>query len=816
MVLRKESDYRNDNLKKKDEALNLTKDTKDTQTTTDKILQHSEEQIISSNSSSSTYSNQKPQYNQNTFNDTVNKNHDLNTIQNKTFLNNDNPNFQTQYSSNKLMNSNESFHQDNNFQAQNISADNNSKLQPQLSQRKLIGTNGQHHGTNNKILNNNQNYAISGNTAQKLDPQQSKTKLTNQLLNASSEFIKDSVKNGVNKYRKGLTQGDEGVATADKYIETTTELTKQTKKAIQKVKNRKLKKETLQELKVNKSILQEQIKQDKLDIKETKNNIKEKLKKNTTQLEHAKKELKIKKDNLKEKQADLKLVKKEQSKHNFIKKVAKSPLATTATKRGLSNYKDRLESENEGVEVVGKTASLAKQGIKAIEKAKKIRQHQLNQEKLKSIYTKLANGNKKVALQKGHVRKIQKIDKPQLKKKMIRKKMYAPKYERRRTLTAFTTGIKTGVKNIYTSVKNKISIPVLKGTVGKDVAVGGGALFLKLVPLFIAFVVIFGVLLSLFAGGGGYEEEISRSRNLPPEVEQWRELVTLEAQAQGMGDYVDLILAIIAVESGGKGTDIMQSSESAGLPRNSFDSPEDSVRQGVSYLKNIVNILKSYNRGYENNLKLIAQSYNFGTPFAHYVGDNNLDYSLEVTEKYSRDILAPANGNKTGEKVPYNNPIAEVLGKPYRYKNGGNFLYGEVVAQYFMAVPNDFEGDFSIVMEELLKYEGTPYVWGGKTPQTGFDCSGLVEWGLKQIGINLPSPSVSQYHNSYPIDPSEAKPGDLIFFKGTYGGPNHISHVGFYIDDTTMYDSNSSGVGFTNWKSAYWQKHFAGIRRVIK
>lgn len=57
-----------------------------------------------------------------------------------------------------------------------------------------IGTNGQHHGTNNKILNNNQNYAISGNTAQKLDTQQSKTKLTNQLLNASSGFIKDSVK----------------------------------------------------------------------------------------------------------------------------------------------------------------------------------------------------------------------------------------------------------------------------------------------------------------------------------------------------------------------------------------------------------------------------------------------------------------------------------------------------------------------------------------------------------------------------------------------------------------------------------------------
>lgn len=720
MLLKKENEYKNDNLKKQRELLNLSKDTKDTKTTDDKIMQHSKEKL--------------------------------------------------------------------DYQSE----------------------------SNTKIVDKHRIYNTSGNTAKLLNTEQAKT--TNQILETGKQLAKDSVKNTVTKYRNELSKNDDGVATADIYIKTTTEIRKQTKNTVNKLQNIKLKKQTKQQLKSNKTLLQNQIDHNKTEIKEIKKNINEKLKKNNKQLEQAKKELKQKKSSVKENKADLKLVKKEQAQHNFIRKVSKQPvtLSSAAVKKGLTNYKKQLENGDQGTETVAKTSSLVKQGTKAIAKAKKIRRKQLNQEKLRNISTKLSESSKTTAaLKKAHNNNLQKINKQKLKKKIIKKRMYAPHYQKRKTLSAITTTVKTGVKKIYTSVKRKAPLIGLKSIIDKKIALGGGTFLINLLPIFIVFIVSIGVIFALFSGGGGYEEELSRARNFPPEVEQWRELVTLEAQAQGMGNYVDLILAIITVESGGTGTkDIMQSSESAGLPPNTFRTEEESVRQGINYLKNIINVLKSYNRGLENNFKLIAQSYNFGSPFAHHIGDKNLDYSLDVAEAYSRDILAPANGNPTSKTVPYNNPVAEVLGKPYRYLNGGNFLYGELVGQYLTKIPTDFEGDFGVVMSEILKYEGTPYVWGGKTPQTGFDCSGLVEWGLKQIGINLPSPATSQYYNTYPIDPSEAKPGDLIFFKGTYGGANHISHVGFYIDETTMYDANGSGVGYTNWQTPYWQKHFAEIRRI--
>ncbi|MFP7461703.1 lysozyme family protein, partial [Niallia circulans] len=701
----------------------------------------------------------------------------------------------------------------------------NSKLQLQQSAKKLVSA-------------NNSNYSTDGNNAKKLQLQKSQNKLLNadeqtqnkasKLKDVSSNITKQSlktsgkaVKKGVEKYKQELQREDQAVQVTTNTADSAILVTKKAKTAL---KNRKLKKATKEELQLQKAktVLQKTISEDNLTIKKSKEKIKQnKLKKDTKQIDQAKKELKIKNEKLKEKKADLKLVKKEQSKDNFIKKATKPPvsLTTTAIKRGASNYKKQLENGNEGTEVVGKSVSLVKEGTKALSKAKEIRKHKLNQEKLKGISTKLAEGNKKIAIKKSQLNKLKKTDKVQLKKKMIKRKMYASNSEKKKTLSAFSGGIKNLFKNLK-DIKGKVSFVALKNLIGQKFAIGAGAVFIKLIPLLLIFLLLFGVIAFFMAGSGGYEEEIKadigNSIGLSPEVEQWRDLVTREAEAQGMGDYVALILAIIQVESGGKGTrDIMQSSESAGHPPNYFQTEEESVRQGIKYLKGIVMILKAFNAGFENNSKLIAQAYNFGANFANYVGIQGGEYSIDVAETYSRDVVAPSLGNTTGEKYSYVNEVSKSLGKTYLYRNGGNFMYGDLVAQYLSGA-NGITGDFAIVVAELEKYIGWEYVWGGKSPSTGFDCSGFVSWGLKQIGINLPSYALSQYEQTKPIDPKDAQPGDLIFFKGTYGGANHISHVGFYIDEKTMLDSNGSGVGYHNWKTNYWQKHFAGIRRVVK
>ncbi|PFX43551.1 hypothetical protein COL32_14595, partial [Bacillus pseudomycoides] len=410
-----------------------------------------------------------------------------------------------------------------------------------------------------------------------------------------------------------------------------------------------------------------------------------------------------------------------------------------------------------------------------------------------------------------------------LKKKAIKKKMYySPLRDKNKakTLTSIASNVKNQVANLFKSL-GKFNLQNVKKLIGTKVAAIFGGGLASAVPLLLIGMICLLIAGAFGAGSSSQEEQIGGNiggtKNLSPEVEKWRSLVEKEATAQGMEAYISLILAIIQVESGGTGTpDIMQSSESAGYGRpDVFQTEEESVRQGVKHLKECLLILKSFNKGYENNIKALAQAYNFGNAFSRFVGNKGGEYSIEVAEAYSRDVVAPSLGNTTGITVPYFNETSIRVGKTYRYINGGNFLYGELVSEYIGGGAGaNISGDFRKVLDEIEKYQGWPYVWGGKNPTQGFDCSGLTSWGLKVIGIDLPSYALSQYELTTPISESEAQPGDLIFFKGTYGGPDHISHVAFYIDANTMYDSQSAGIGYHDWKTSYWQQHFAGIHRV--
>ena len=110
---------------------------------------------------------------------------------------------------------------------------------------------------------------------------------------------------------------------------------------------------------------------------------------------------------------------------------------------------------------------------------------------------------------------------------------------------------------------------------------------------------------------------------------------------------------------------------------------------------------------------------------------------------------------------------------------------------------------------------GTPYVWGGSTPDTGFDCSGYVCWVYNQNGYDVGRTTANGlWQKSRHISEAEAKPGDLVFFKGTYDTPG-MSHCGIYLGNGMMVSAGDP-IKYANIHSSYWQQYLAGFGRLSK
>lgn len=135
----------------------------------------------------------------------------------------------------------------------------------------------------------------------------------------------------------------------------------------------------------------------------------------------------------------------------------------------------------------------------------------------------------------------------------------------------------------------------------------------------------------------------------------------------------------------------------------------------------------------------------------------------------------------------------------------GTFIPGEPIG----------DGSYQALIAEAEKYLGYPYVWGGSTPATSFDCSGYVCWVYTQSGVyNLPRTTAMGIYNQCSIIPkTEAKPGDLIFFTGTYATSKPVSHVGIYVGNNRMIHCGSP-ISYANTDSAYWKKHFYAFGRL--
>lgn len=114
---------------------------------------------------------------------------------------------------------------------------------------------------------------------------------------------------------------------------------------------------------------------------------------------------------------------------------------------------------------------------------------------------------------------------------------------------------------------------------------------------------------------------------------------------------------------------------------------------------------------------------------------------------------------------------------------------------------------FAAIIKEAEKYLGYPYVWGGSSPSTSFDCSGFVSWVINHSGWDVGRLGAQGLCNiCTPVSSANVKPGDLVFFTGTYDTPG-VSHVGIYVGNNMMIHCGDP-ISYANLNQSYWQSHF--------
>ena len=288
----------------------------------------------------------------------------------------------------------------------------------------------------------------------------------------------------------------------------------------------------------------------------------------------------------------------------------------------------------------------------------------------------------------------------------------------------------------------------------KTLVIGGSGLFLMVFSLLLFVAILFSD-----EQDSGISNIHYGGVNVSAEVLAHKPMVEKYAKEYGVEEYVNILLAIIQVESGGTAEDVMQSSESLGLPPNSL-STEESIKQGVKYFSEL---LASSER-LSVDLESVIQSYNYGGGFLGYVANRGNKYTFELAQSFSKEYSG-------GEKVSYPNPIAIPI-------NGG-----------------------------------WRYVYGGASPTTSFDCSGLTQWTYGKAGINLPRTAQQQYDVTQHIPLSEAQAGDLVFFHSTYNAGSYITHVGIYLGNNRMFHAGAP-IGYADLTSPYWQQHLVGAGRL--
>ena len=221
-----------------------------------------------------------------------------------------------------------------------------------------------------------------------------------------------------------------------------------------------------------------------------------------------------------------------------------------------------------------------------------------------------------------------------------------------------------------------------------------------------------------------------------------------------------------------------------------------------------------------------------------------LTQTVEVEVRYRTETRTDSEGNDYDVEVPYNYYICKVKLENFDLSHVPVYIMDEetlsLYAVYMATLGNRedlFPGSgyvdkytnppttydippsaledetFAALITEAEKYIGYPYVWGGSNPNTSFDCSGFVSWVLTQSGVCNTGRLGAQglYNISTPVSSANARPGDLIFFVGTYDTPG-ISHVGIYVGGGKMLHCGDP-IQYADINTSYWQSHFYAFGR---
>lgn len=198
-------------------------------------------------------------------------------------------------------------------------------------------------------------------------------------------------------------------------------------------------------------------------------------------------------------------------------------------------------------------------------------------------------------------------------------------------------------------------------------------------------------------------------------------MVEKYADQYDIPEYVPWLLALIEVESGGTVEDVMQSSESLGLPVNALDT-EASIEQGANYLSELLDTAES--KGVDDDT--VLQSYNFGAGFIDYVAARGGAYSFELAEAFAKD-------QSDGEKTPYSNPMAIEKNGGWRY-NYGNMFYVPHVNQYLSGSEGESSSNTKQISDGDFP-EPDPSDYGGIHPEG--ECTYYADNRRKEIGAPL-------------------------------------------------------------------------------
>ena len=198
------------------------------------------------------------------------------------------------------------------------------------------------------------------------------------------------------------------------------------------------------------------------------------------------------------------------------------------------------------------------------------------------------------------------------------------------------------------------------------------------------------------------------------------------------------------------------------------------------------------------------------------------DYASKYANM-SRVTVSAGQGVNHGEVIGYTGHTGSATGSElhieceyqgesynplFYFENGEGSLY-PTNADTGEYIPVEATGDAAALIHEAMNYLDYPYVWGGSTPETSFDCSGFVSWCLNNSGYADVGRQTAQglCNISSRVSADDAQPGDLIFFTGTYKSSGPVSHVGIYLGNGQMIHAGDP-IKISNINTPYWQSHF--------